>query len=249
MAEFYMNLAGYTIAVSSIYDEVRTYCKDFLIPEQHPDIQIEITPEDIVYERMKSKKEAARMQQVETEYSDAYLETLAVYRKIAKKLLANDVLLFHGSVVAVDGVGYLFTAASGTGKSTHTAYWREVFGERAVMINDDKPLLALVGTQVIAYGTPWNGKHRLGCNSAAPLKSICILKRGETNHLEHMERAKAYDTLYQQVYRPTEVAGMLKTLQLFERLLHSVELYQMTCTMNPEAAKIAYEGMKEKKES
>jgi serine kinase of HPr protein (carbohydrate metabolism regulator) len=52
-----------------------------------------------------------------------------------------DTFLFHGSAIAVDGVGYLFTAKSGTGKSTHARLWRELLGARAVMVNDDKPLL------------------------------------------------------------------------------------------------------------
>ena len=30
-----------------------------------------------------------------------------------------DTFLFHGSAIAVDGAAYIFTAKSGTGKSTH----------------------------------------------------------------------------------------------------------------------------------
>ncbi len=60
------------------------------------------------------------------------------YRKLAESLLEYGVLLFHGSSVAVDGFGYIFAAQSGTGKSTHARLWRELLGERAVMVNDDK---------------------------------------------------------------------------------------------------------------
>lgn len=74
------------------------------------------------------------------EYSLSYLETLAVYRKIVTRLVFSDILLIHGSAIAVDGKAYLFTAPSGTGKSTHTRMWREYFKDRAVMVNDDKPL-------------------------------------------------------------------------------------------------------------
>ena len=82
-----------------------------------------------------------------------------IYRKIADALVDDGVILYHGSVIAVDGQGYLFTAKSGTGKSTHTALWRELFGERAVMVNDDKPLLRVKDDQVTVYGTPWNGNR------------------------------------------------------------------------------------------
>ena len=56
--------------------------------------------------------------------SDAYLETLAIYRKIAEKMPAYDTFLFHGSAISVDGKAYIFTAKSSTGKSTHARLWR-----------------------------------------------------------------------------------------------------------------------------
>ena len=95
------------------------------------------TQSDIDFEREKSAREDTKEGIPIRHFSDAYLETLAVYRKIADHLLSCDTLLFHGSVIAVDGEGYLFTAKSGTGKSTHTRLWREYFGERAVMVNDE----------------------------------------------------------------------------------------------------------------
>ena len=79
----------------------------------------------------------------------------------------------------MDGQAVLFTAKSGTGKSTHTKLWRDLFGERAVMVNDDKPLLRILKDGVLVCGTPWDGKHRLSTNCALPLKAICILERGK----------------------------------------------------------------------
>ena len=157
-------------------------------------------------------------------------------------MLDFDTVLFHGSVIAVDGVGYLFTAKSGTGKSTHTRLWREYFGERAVMVNDDKPLLHIADT-VTAYGTPYNGKHRLGTNTSVPLKAICILTRAENNHIEPITREQ-YTMLLQQVYRPADMLKMVKTLELVDRLADGVKLYRLGCNMDISAAKVAYEGMK-----
>lgn len=36
----------------------------------------------------------------------------------------------------------------------------------AVMLDDDKPLLRITKDGVIAYGTPWDGKHRLSESKA-----------------------------------------------------------------------------------
>jgi hypothetical protein len=171
------------------------------------------------------------------------LETLAVYRKICTELLKRDTLLFHGSVIAVDGEGYLFTAKSGTGKSTHTSLWRQEFGERAEMINDDKPLLKIAGDTVLVCGTPWNGKHRLGCNKIVPLKAICILERDTDNHIHRISAQEALPMLFQQSFRTGEPVGMVRLLDLLETIMSRTKIYRLGCNMNPEAARVAFEGM------
>ena len=201
------------------------------------------TQSDIDFEREKSAREDTKEGIPIRHFSDAYLETLAVYRKIADHLLSCDTLLFHGSVIAVDGEGYLFTAKSGTGKSTHTRLWREYFGERAVMVNDDKPLLHITDSGVTAYGTPWDGKHRLSTNTAVPLKGICILARDTTNHIEPVEPHAVYPLIVQQTNRSLSADGMKQTLSLIDRMLNVVPVYRLGCNMDIEAARVAYEGM------
>ena len=236
-------IADKVVEVTSIYAEVHEYCADYLTDEP-ADYSVTTTQADIDFEREKSAREDESEGIPIQHFSDSYLEELAVYRKIAEKILDYDTVLFHGSVVAVDGVGYLFTAKSGTGKSTHTRLWREYFGERAVMVNDDKPLLHIADSGVVAYGTPYNGKHRLGTNTSVPLKAICILTRSADNHIEPITREQAYTMLLQQVYRPADMLKMAKTLELVDRLADSVKLYRLGCNMDISAAKIAYEGMK-----
>ena len=111
------------------------------------------------------------------------------------------------------------------------------------MVNDDKPLLHITDSGVIAYGTPYNGKHRLGSNISVPLKAICILTRAADNHIEPITSEQAYTMLLQQVYRPADTLKMMQTLTLVDRLADSVKLYPLGCNMDISAAKVAYEGM------
>ena len=175
-------------------------------------------------------------------FSDSYLETLAVYRRIAEKMPDFDTILFHGSCVAVDGVGYLFAAKSGTGKSTHTRLWRQVFGDRAVMINDDKPMIRAgsEGESPVIFGTPWDGKHHLSTNTCVPLKDLCILERAGENTIRALSPREAYPLLLKQVYRPMNMPAMEKTLCILDRLMTSVGLWRLGCTIDPQAACIAY---------
>ena len=97
-----------------------------------------LNQDDIEAERIESFHTAEKEGRQIKSLSDAYLETLALYRKICNGLINFDVLLFHGSVIDVDGKGYLFAAASGTGKSTHAALWRTVLPPAGPFGQDDQ---------------------------------------------------------------------------------------------------------------
>ena len=245
MIEFSIRIAGCTAAVTALYDSTRDYCRDYLT-DAAADFSVEITPADLAYEREKSAREDALEGLPVRNLPDSLLEITAVQRKLAEQLFARDVLLFHGSVVAVDGEGYLFTAKSGTGKSTHTRLWREVFGDRAVMVNDDKPFLCLNGETATVCGSPWNGKHRLGENISVPLKAVCILERGEENRIRSIAAKEALAMLIQQSNRPRNPALMPQYLALLDRLATGAAFYRLQCNMDPEAARIAYDTMKKK---
>ncbi len=150
-----------------------------------------------------------------------------------------DTILFHGSVIAVDGYAYMFTATSGTGKSTHAALWRKLLGERAVMVNDDKPLLH-IGETTTAYGTPYDGKHRLSNDISVPLKAVCILERSSENHIETISKSDAYPMLLQQVYRPNDVFALRKTLTLLDKMACNVKFFRLGCNMDISAAELSY---------
>ena len=239
---FIIKISDIPIIISAIYSETEKLCDAYRTEEQ-AFFSVSVSEEDIELERRKSRQEALLEGTPVMQWKDDYLETLAVYRKIATGLLEYDRLLFHGSAIAVDGEGYLFTAKSGTGKSTHTRLWREVFGDRAVMVNDDKPILKITENGVFVCGTPWDGKHHLSCNTIVPLKAVCILRRDVENHIETVSVQEAYPMLLQQSFRPPEAEKMLKTMKLVRQLTEKVKLYSLGCNMELEAAKVSYEGM------
>ncbi len=243
MVQFKVKLAGKVVAVSANYNSTAEFCKDYLT-EESADVSVSVAMEDVLAEKIKSKRERELEGLPEWEPPLPYLETLALYRKIAERLVTFGIVLFHGSAIALDGEVYLFTAKSGTGKSTHTRLWREVYGERAVMINDDKPLLAIEDNEVRVYGTPWNGKHRLGENISAPLKAICILERNEKNIIKEENSLATFPEILSQTYRFSDVEGMRSTLSAIDKMLKQVKVYRLGCNMDREAAEVSYNGMK-----
>lgn len=223
------------IKIISIYDDVHEYCNEY-ISDGEPDFTVVTTMNDIEYEKKRSAGNYFNY--------NGYLEELAVYRKIAEKMPEYNTFLFHGSAVAVDGQAYLFTAKSGTGKSTHTRLWRKLLGERALMVNDDKPLIHVDKNGAVVFGTPYNGKHHLGNNISMPLKAVCILERSDKNNIHQITKGEAYTILIQQSYRPADAAALAKTLVLIDKMSDHVTFWKLGCNMDIEAADIAYNTMR-----
>ena len=240
--EIFVRLAGQTVTIETGSSYVIKQFSEYLCSDPG-EFHICIDSGNIAFERTKTAREDELEGIPQREFPDEYLEFTAIQRMIAEKMFEYDTLVFHGSVVAVDGAAYLFTAKSGTGKSTHTALWRQVFGDRAVMVNDDKPFLQVKQDGVLAYGSPWNGKHGLGENICVPLKAICILERGEENRIREVPPREALFMLLQQSNRPMDRSKMPAYMELLDRLSQNVRFYRMQCNMDPEAAALSYETM------
>lgn len=235
-------IADMVVQIDSLYQEVHTMCRDYRCSET-PDFLVATTPQDIEEEKRQSEQTRIDEGLPPYAFGDDYLETLAVYRKIATESISRGRLLMHGSCLAVDGKAVIFTARSGTGKSTHVRLWRQLFGERAIMVNDDKPILRIAKEAVYAYGTPWDGKHHLSTNMSAPLHAICILTRSQDNWIRQIQPQEAVHMMLQQIYRPEDPMLVLETLGLIDMIGKHVPFYLLGCNMNPEAAIVASKGM------
>jgi hypothetical protein len=246
MIEFTMELASCVVAVRANFESSRAYCRDFLSAKA-PELTVTVTPEDLTLEREKSAQTDMAEGVPVRNLTDAQLEITAIQRKLAQAFFSRDILVFHGSAVAVDGVAYLFTAKSGTGKSTHTRLWRQMLGPRAVMINDDKPFLKITRDDVEVFGSPWNGKHRLSANISAHLQAICLLERGEQNEIVKISPREALPALLQQSSRPLDTRQLPTYMELLDKLSGRVSFYRLRCNMEPEAAAVSYEAMANRK--
>ena len=234
---FHLCVADRVVAVECVFPSTRRYCEDYLTDAPAQD-EIRITVEDIQREG-----EKIPMRQAGRRGCLPYLEVLVLCRRVAQILPQYGAMLFHGSVLAVNGEGVLFTAKSGTGKSTHTGLWRAVYGEDVIMVNDDKPFLKVSPQGVWAYGSPWQGKHRLGTNMAVPLEAICILSRGVENRIQPLAPREALPMLMQQTFQPDDPAEVLRKMQMVDQLSRQVKLYRLECNMDPEAAEVAYRAI------
>lgn len=232
------SLAGLSIEIETEHPALHRKCAEYA-SSVSPDFSVRTSAVDISMERDRSRAQYARQKLPCPVFSDSYLETLAVYRAISEKLPDYDAFLFHGSALAFDGQGCVFTAPSGTGKSTHSALWRRVYGDRVIMINDDKPVIRLIDGHFEVFGTPWDGKHHLSSRTSVPLRAVCLLERAPGNSIEPVSFHNALPCLFRQIYRPSSASALDSTLRLLELLGQSVDFYTLRCNMEPEAAETA----------
>ena len=229
-------IADIVFSVETIYGFTKWLCRDYeYLGQEQDDFFVKVTENDILNEKAKMP-----------DYPDFFIESVFVYRRLCEYALEHaNGLIFHCSAIMVDDGAYLFTAPSGTGKSTHTRLWRELLGEKAVMINDDKPIIRLIDGEFYVYGTPWMGKHNLGANVRAKLKAICKIRQEKENVIEEVLPAEMLVMILNQTLRPEKLENMDKLLGLIEKMLEKTKLYSLGCNISLDAAKLSYNAMVE----
>ena len=238
-----IEIAGIPVEVSCAYPQNEYFFRNYL-SDQEPAFAICPTDDDRTHIHDELNRMAvARGDPPQPEYDEAYLENNAIHALLAERLTDYGVLLLHGSALCMDGQAYVFTAKSGVGKSTHARLWREAFGDRVWMINDDKPMLRIGDSGAMVYGTPWNGKHRLSRNACAPLKAIIELTRAETNSIRPMTAIEGFQLLLRHAYASCHPATMEKVLSMERQLIRSARFYALNCNMEPDAALVAWNGV------
>lgn len=236
---FTVKLADKIFYIEHVHPELEVFCKDYLIEDCEPDFMIRLTEQDIFYEETHATEQT---------FSAPYLETLALLRKISDILPNHNRFLMHGASISYEGQAFLFTAPSGTGKSTHIRLWKKHIGEKVKIVNGDKPFISLDkntdgNIEPMIYGTPWAGKERWQRNCMEPLKGICFVHRGTTNTIRKMNSEECVMMLFHQVYMPEDATAVGQTLELLDLLVKNVPLYLLTCDISEDAVRCSFEAL------
>lgn len=217
--DFTIRLAKKNILIHSVYSSVHHLCTDYLSEDvTNPDIEIYSDDKQIAAEYGRIRKNDESITTLQS------AERLLIQRKIAEALLEFDTLLMHGAVIAVNNNAYMFTARSGTGKTTQIKKWLANI-EGSIVVNGDKPFVILNEHGAYACGTPWCGKENMGNNLIVPLRSIILMKRSNENRIEKVSIKTMFPTLLEQTYQPKDTDLQRKTLALLTQLNKNVDFY------------------------
>lgn len=164
-----------------------------------------------------------------------------------RNLVFYDGILLHSSCVVVDGKAYLFTAPCGTGKSTHTRLWLKLFGERAYILNDDKPAIRLIDGKAFVFGTPWSGKNDCQRNERVELGGIAVIRRAEENSIRLLDSDSSIFELLSQTARSCRAKYLFRCMDTIGRITSQTKVYELSCNMDISAAILSYETMSGKR--
>lgn len=234
------NIAGLKVLMTTYYEETykraeKYIAKDENWDEKEADIVIDLGNE--TYEKIYDEyMPYLNCEAIEYIYTGSYFHHL---------LLKYNGCMLHSSGVVVDGYAYLFSANSGTGKSTHTGLWLEHFKDKAYIINDDKPVLKKENDSWYVYGTPWSGKYDINANKKELLGGIVFLERSKTNYIEPLQVKDAIPLFYNQTVKSfKKVENIELVLKTLEQVLTENPIYKMGCDISDSAVEMAYNTIK-----
>lgn len=234
-----ISLAGLTVEVKNRYSYIEKLAADYAVCSDKIDFTVEATDDDIEAEREMS----------EYEFGVGYLESIAVYRKIAEKLPAYNAVVFHGAVIAEDGLAYAVTARSGVGKTTHLSLWKRAFGDKVYILNGDKPILRVIDGTVYAAGTPWRGKEGYGIPGMLPLCAVGFLERSSEPSAVPISKDSALARFASQIYIPSTPRAASLALCVLDRIISSVGLFEIRANMELASAHVSHNAFKNNKKA
>ena len=232
---FFIEISGLCVRMNAKYPFARHHCQDYITQE----------PGGVIIEAYADDEEIAREQTAsEIQHSAAYCESICLYRDIAEQLPLLDRFVFHGAAVSIGGKGFIFTAPSGTGKTTHIDLLLKNYPDDVDIVNGDKPVIRLTDDGAFVCSTPWAGKEGMNKNVSCSLAGIVILKRGRENFIKKISPSDHFAAIMAQTYFPKNAAARVATLELVDKLSRAVDFYLLECNVSDDAAKTSFEKLK-----
>lgn len=155
-------------------------------------------------------------------------------------LLRFGGLLLHASFIRWNGKGILFSAPSGTGKSTQADLW--VHYEQAELLNGDRAGLRQIGGKWTAFGLPLAGSSQVYKNESVSLTGVIVLRRGIENRIRRLKGVEAFRYLYPETtVHQWHRASAERAASLLMRLVSEVPVHLLECRPDEGAVRLVKE--------
>lgn len=158
-------------------------------------------------------------------------------------MLAHSRAIFHAATIESNGSAILFTAPSGTGKSTQAELWRKYRG--ATIVNGDKILLREESGILFACGLPYAGTSGISQNKTLPVAAIVVLQQGKENVIRPVPPAEAVKLLLSQIcLQRWHAQDISAALDMVQRFISLVPIYHLACLPDESAVQCLQSALK-----
>ena len=146
-------------------------------------------------------------------------------------------ILVHASSVRWQDEAIIFTAPSGTGKTTQAELWEKY--KNAEILNGDKMLLDCAEGRCDAWGSPWRGSSNYALNEKASLRAVVVLEQAEKNSIRRLEGNDALAWFSPHLFYPSWNEECTKgVMDAFSNLMKRVPVYLLSCLPDREAVEL-----------
>ena len=158
-----------------------------------------------------------------------------------KILLQKNSILLHSSLINYHDKGIIFSAPSGTGKSTQADMWKKHYD--AKILNGDRSIINC--TTFKAYGSPYAGSSQIYLNEFVQVSLIIILRQSKINTIRKLDNKEAFLSVISEVFLSKDRALMDQQLKLVESVVKNIPIYLLNCRPDKESVDLVYELLKE----
>lgn len=171
----------------------------------------------------------------------------SVIRLLSEMAFRNFILLYrgfgmHGSAINYQGNGVVFSAPSGTGKSTQAGLWEK--HKNAEIFVEDRTTIRMINGNVKIFGTPWSGKSNNNSNQSFPLKAIIFLEQSPNNSIRELTQKEYLQRTMARSYLPYfDEALMQQAISNIAAIMPKVPAYLLQCRPDKEAVETVLEKL------
>lgn len=149
--------------------------------------------------------------------------------------------ILHSSFVDIGGKAILFTAPSGTGKSTQATLWEKLRG--ATVINGDRAAIRFEKNNPVACGIPYAGSSGICHNVTLPLAAVVYLSQAEATTIQSLRGFAAFRAIWEGCSVNTWDESDAKLVSAaVEQIAGTVPVFHLACRPD-ESAVLALEGV------
>lgn len=158
--------------------------------------------------------------------------------------LHKILMLFQGYILHSCHIHYhdqaiLFTAPSGTGKSTQGNLWNQY--KDAVIINGDRTLIRKIDDKYYGCGIPFSGTSNICLNKQAKLSAIIIIRQAPYNKITNLRNIEKYKYLLSEItYASWNLKETTGAMNFVDDLIKNIPIYLLECTQYKEAVDTLY---------